>query len=144
MVGGVGVGAAVGLDGFVGRYSGETRWRSSDGDAGSFDGSIALERSGHEVMVRFGDGHVVSGELAEMDAAQVELRGESEGVSSEGTLLILDGWLMLEYVADVGGRVERNTDAWTLRGDVLARAGLIRQDERTIWFESEFSREASR
>lgn len=132
---------ATGIDAFVGSYSGETRWRNSLAEQGTFDAALELQCSGRSVTFRFGDGHVTSGEFGDTDDGSVAIHGETEGVRTEGTLFVLDGSLVLEYVADVGGRVERNTDVWMRRGETLVRAGVIRQEERTIWFESEMTRQ---
>jgi hypothetical protein len=66
-----------------------------------------------------------------------------DGESSTGKLYLGGNTMILEYVVDVGGRVERNTDCWVFLKDAIARTGVIRQADRVIWFEAEMSHTGS-
>ena len=68
------------------------------------------------------------------------LEGTGGGATTSGTLYAGDQMIILEYLADVGGREERNTDIWKFSGHALTRGGIIRQGERTIWFEANMKR----
>lgn len=49
--------------------------------------------------------------------------------------------LVLDYEAHVKDRVESNTDTWIQVGGGFRRAGVIRQSDRTIWFEAKMRKD---
>jgi hypothetical protein len=70
----------------------------------------------------------------------VSFKGSGGGTTSSGMIYIGEQTIILEYVANVGGREEKNTDMWMFDGEAVTRAGIIRQSQHDIWFEAKMIR----
>lgn len=118
-----------------GKYSQAGIWWDPHGKSGTLDGSITIEFSGERLGFRYGDGEIQTSELLTGVAQSAAIGGQN----SVGTVFIGENCLILEYMAEVNGLEEMNTDTWMFLGGTTHRSGLIRQGERIIWFEAEMS-----
>ena len=67
------------------------------------------------------------------------VRRNSEGFA--GRAFLADNSLALDYVADVRDGLQENiTETWHRHDRSITRTGLIRQPNRTIWFEADMIR----
>ncbi len=67
------------------------------------------------------------------------VRRNAEGIA--GRAFLAERSLALDYVADVRDGLQENiTDTWHRKGVSITRTGLIRQPNRTIWFEADMIR----
>ena len=123
------------LQSLMGSYREEGVWRDSTGGVGDLAGRIRVILRDGCLGLAYGDG---STQLSEpIDGAGVYRLSGSLG---NGRLFLGERSLVLEYEADVGGRLEHNTDSWLLIDGAIERVGLIRQAARTIWFEARLHR----
>ena len=119
----------------TGAYTESGQWWDSQGNTGRLQGSIEVSIENDALRFKLDGGHVMSTDPIE-GYAPARLEGSGGGVTTSGMAYVADRTLILEYVADVQGREERNTDVWTLSSNAPTRGGVIRQDARTIWFEA--------
>lgn len=127
---------------FAGNYTESIRWWDDSGRAGELQGSltVAIERA--RISLRMDDGHVILGELSIDPSEPTRLVGSGGDATSSGVMYFGEDVLILEYEADVRGRMERTVDVWTLDGSgVILRAGLIHQEGLTIWFQGRMQEE---
>ena len=123
------------LKGITGKYEERGSWKDSDGESGNLEGNIQEIRfEENKLYFCYSDGEEC---LVSEIIHSGDLPIRTSGNHGEGTLLIGADIVILEYEADIDGRVERNTDIWTFSGDGVQRAGVIRQDKRVIWFEAQ-------
>ena len=128
------------LQDLAGAYTGTVTWRDTRGGQGSFSETVVVVSTRDGVTFRHDDGSSMSAEATALVENHATLHGKSEEVGTTGTLYLADHCMILDYVADVRGREERNTDVWTFSGSSIARTGVIRQADRTIWFEARMDR----
>ena len=120
---------------FAGIYTETGRWWDSDGNTGELQSRILVSAHDDQLTFSLDGGHIMkSGRVR--NYAPTSLEGGGGCVITSGMLYPGDNAIILEYAADVRGRKERNTDIWRRSGNGLRRQGIIRQDERTIWFEA--------
>jgi hypothetical protein len=125
---------------FAGTYNELVRWRDSSGRTGELRGTIDIQVEADRVSLSSGDGHTMIGRLPAQVTDSIELVGSGGDATSKGRLYVGDQTLVLEYEADVRGRHESNVDVWTFVDGAVMRAGLIRQNEVTIWFEAQMEK----
>ena len=128
------------LQDLAGTYTGTVTWRDTRGGQGSLSETVVVESTSDGVAFQHDDGSGMYAEATALAENHVTLHGKSEEVGTTGTLYLADHCMILDYVAHVRGREERNTDVWTFSGTSVARAGVIRQADRTIWFEGGMER----
>lgn len=125
---------------FLGCYSESGYWRDASGNSGELRGGLSVSLTADQLQISTDDGHTMVAQPS-MDSSQpMRFEASGGGTSSAGTVYIGEQSLILEYTASVNGRRERNVDIWTVSGRNLQRAGIIRQDGRTIWFEAAMNR----
>jgi len=122
---------------FLGRFAESGTWRDTNGNSGELGGEISISVDAQRVFFSIDDGHTMIAGLSADPSSPMKFEGSGGGATSAGTVYVGRNSLILEYTADVAGREEHNLDVWTLSGSDLQRAGIIRQSERTIWFEAE-------
>ena len=110
-------------------------WQDTRGNGGELCGRIIMTNTDECLSFQYEDGSSQTSGLITAAVMNTSLDGES----STGKLYLGGNTMILEYVVDVGGRVERNTDCWVFLKDAIARTGVIRQADRVIWFEAEMS-----
>ena len=118
----------------TGSYTESGQWWDSEGKTGQLQGNIDVSAEGDQLAFNLDGGHVMQAGPVQGRVPTV-LEGTGGGVNTSGTLYVGETTLILEYSADGRGRHERNTDVWDFSGSGLRRAGIIRQNQRTIWFE---------
>jgi len=125
------------IENIVGRFNAVTHWKSSEGEAGSFASEEEVRFDGGRIEFVYPDAKdtLRSAVIGSQDNA-IHLQGRF----GPGRLFILEQSLILEYEAEVNGRLEKNTDVWVFADQGVSRHGVIRQPHRTIWFEARLSR----
>jgi hypothetical protein len=122
---------------FTGTFAESGIWYTDSGFKGPLESNIRIEIRGEDVHFSYEDGSVHIAVGAAAGPGHYALTGNGvTGVCLVGALT-----LMLDYRADIEGRVEHNVDQWTFTDKHIHRSGLIRQTERLIWFEALMSRQ---
>jgi hypothetical protein len=124
---------------FTGTFVESGIWYTDSGHRGPLESVIRIIATGNDLQLLYEDGsrHAVTG------AASGLGRFELQGNNATGTLFIGAQTLLFDYSADIEGRIEHNVDVWTFTDHGITRSGIIRQPERTIWFEAVMTREAA-
>ena len=117
----------------AGRYRETGHWKSSDGSSGDLGSILEITFENNIIQIAYPDDNELQvSEFIHSHDKPIPIIGKF----GPGHLLIEDGSLILEYEADIEGRVERNTDVWVFQGNIVSRHGVIRQNDRVIWFEA--------
>ena len=124
------------LSELAGEYSEVGAWWDTGGKTGALEGTVVVEPVAGGLEFRYGDEDTQTAEPLARGVRHTILKGST----SSGVLLVGEHCLILEYEASVNGMVEKNTDTWSVVEGVVRRSGVIRQPNRTIWFEAEMSR----
>lgn len=119
-----------------GEYSEEGTWLDASGQSGALGGSVTIESTENRLKFLYGDGELQITESLAGRAKSAAIQGQN----STGILFIGDDCLILDYTMEVDGREETNTDIWMFYRELIRRSGVIRQRNRTIWFEARMSR----
>ena len=127
---------------FTGDYRESGKWRTAGGTSGDLQGRIIVRVENGQLSFSSDDGHTMTAQPVDGLSQPINLEGTGGGATSSGTLYVGDEAIILEYVANVRGREEHNVDVWTFTDGKATRAGIIRQPERTIWFEAKMIRTA--
>jgi len=121
---------------FAGIFDESGIWYTDSGHKGPLESSVQIEILGDDVHFSYEDGSIHIAKGAATGPGHYSLSGQ--GVT--GVCLIGALTLMLDYRADIDGRVEHNVDQWTFADGGIHRSGIIRQPERLIWFEALMTR----
>ena len=128
----------------AGSYRANVTWLDSFGESGALSEITSIRP--------LGGGGVVEGVVIEnQDGSSLRLdpvdgvhglftvRRNSEGFA--GRAFLAEHSLAIDYSADVRDGLHENiTDTWHRDGVSITRTGLIRQPNRTIWFEADMIR----
>lgn len=130
------------LSSFSGSYTELIRWCDDSGRTGEIQGGVVVSLEPDQITLCMDDGHTMVGKLFDDMAEPIRLVGTGGDSASSGLLYRVGESLILEYEADVRGRVERTVDTWTvgLEAGAVSRVGLIRQEDLTIWFAGRMQR----
>jgi hypothetical protein len=121
------------LSKIAGKYKETGHWKSSDGASGDLSDVVEICFKNNRIEFTYSDDEEVQvSEVIDSFDEPIPIKGNL----GPGRLLIEDSTLILEYEADIEGRVEQNTDIWVFRDNLVTRHGVIRQDHRIIWFEA--------
>jgi hypothetical protein len=124
----------------AGNYEETGTWKSSDGKSGDLDGgTLGIKFENNKIEIVYPDDEVQVSEAIDSFDTPIPITGKL----SSGHVLVGGCTLILEYKADIEGRVEQNTDIWVFRDNVVTRHGVIRQDDRIIWFEATMNKVSS-
>ena len=129
-------GTLVELQGIGGEYSEAGTWWDASGQSGGLGGSVTIESTDNRLKFLYGGGELQITETLAGGARSAAIQGQN----STGFLFIGDDCLILEYTMDLEGHEETNTDIWMFYRGLIRRSGVIRQSDRTIWFEAGMSR----
>lgn len=122
---------------FTGQFTESGIWYTDSGHRGPLESNILIRVQGDDLHFDYEDGSSHRSQGAAAGLGRFPLTGT--GVT--GHCYLGTQTLLLEYSADINGRVEHNLDVWTFTDQGITRSGLIRQPERTIWFEAVMSRQ---
>jgi hypothetical protein len=122
---------------FTGQFTESGIWYTDSGHRGPLESTIQISLHGDDLHFHYEDGSTHQSPGAAAGLGRFPLTGA--GIS--GHCYLGTQTLLLEYRADINGRVERNVDVWTFTDQGITRSGLIRQPERTIWFEAVMRRQ---
>jgi hypothetical protein len=123
-----------------GAYTEVGKWRASNGGSGILQGNITVTHDAGALRFCSQDDHAMLTEPISCKSEQVSFKGSGGGTTSSGMIYIGEQTIILEYVANVRGREEKNTDMWMFNGEAVTRAGIIRQSQHDIWFEAKMIR----
>ena len=128
----------------AGKYRGHVIWFDSFGESGSLSEVMTLKPLGgggvvEGVVFEYEDGSSLR--LDPVDGVHGLFTVRRNGEGFVGRAFLADRSLALDYVTDVRDGLQENiTDTWHRYNRSTTRTGLIRQPNRTIWFEAHMIR----
>ncbi len=128
----------------AGNYRGDVTWFDSFGESGALSEVTSIKPLGgggvvEGVVIEHQDGSNLRLDPVDGVHGLFRVRRNSEGFV--GRAFLADHSLAVDYVADVRDGLQENiTDTWHREGVSITRTGLIRQPNRTIWFEADMIR----
>ena len=124
------------LTDLAGKYRGNVTWSDSLGESGSLTEVTVLRPEDGSLLVDYQDGSSLRLDQVDGVSGLYTVRRNEGEVC--GRAVLTNRSLVLDYTAGLeGGPRENNTDVWRLDGSSITRTGLIRQPDRTIWFEAD-------
>ena len=124
----------------AGSYRGDVTWFDSFGESGALSEIKSIKPLGgggvvEGVVIEHQDGSSLRLDPVDGVHGLFTVRRNSEGFV--GRAFLTERSLAVDYVADVGDGLQENiTDTWYREGVSITRTGLIRQPNRSIWFEA--------